>query len=408
MRIAQVREKTMMSRAKSLRQVAIAVFTSLVCATPILAQSRTYAGIFNSRWRTVGFHGHDQPPCALHRRVYFPGAGFGDFSEPCDARDFARGNLDNSIGFRAGRERDFLSFGPLSLVGGAEAAMSYTEYNISQVDFALVSATVSTGADLHFGGIRFGARVGLAPFVTSDGHETGVASVRAVHLSIPIANGVAFRLTRETFNVIDRGRNSADISRLRRDPRAAETSFLLVSSPDQRGPSHWEFSAATGVTAPGGYFGSSRGLRKTAYSIVSVYRELPWAGLQARTSWTAAAQESSIASQYRGYDGNYRSKTINAFGLGVGRVHDLPGRFSRFAVRYSAGLDVADWRDNYQLLSRDGKTTQGGVEMGPNADLALRFRLSPHLAFETSLQKVYWRGIDVGEGRYSFGLVTTR
>jgi hypothetical protein len=84
------------------------------------------------------------------------------------------------------------------------------------------------------------------------------------------------------------------------------------SSPDQRGPSHWEFSAATGVTAPGGYLGSSRGLRTTAYSIVSVYRELPWAGLQARTSWTAAAQESSIASQYRGYDGNYRSKTRGA------------------------------------------------------------------------------------------------
>jgi len=51
---------------------------------------------------------------------------------------------------------------------------------------------------------------------------------------------------------------------------------------------------------------------------------------------------------------------------------------------------------------------RGGVEMGPNADFALRWRIAPHLAFETSVQKVYWRGIDVGEGRYSFGLVTTR
>ena len=41
------------------------------------------------------------------------------------------------------------------------------------------------------------------------------------------------------------------------------------------------------------------------------------------------------------------------------------------------------------------------------ANLALRFRLAPHLAFETSLQKVYWRGIDVGESRYGFGLVVT-
>src|SRR5438034_4660018 len=118
MRIAQVREKTMMSRVKSLRQIAIAVFTSLVCATPILAQSRTYAGIFNSRWRTVGFHGHDQPACSPFRRIHFPGGSFGDFFDPCDHADFARGNLDNSIGFRLGRERDFLTVGPLSLVGG--------------------------------------------------------------------------------------------------------------------------------------------------------------------------------------------------------------------------------------------------------------------------------------------------
>ena len=274
-----------------------AAFILSLCAftgTPIFAQSRTYAGIFNSRWRTVGLHGHDQPPCTSHRRVYFPNLAFGDYYESCDARDFARGNLDNSIGFRAGRERDFLTFGPLSLVGGAEAAMSYTEYNISQYDFALFSASLKGGADFHVAGLRLGARAGLAPFVTSDGHETGFASVRSVHLSVPIANGVSVLLMRQTFNVIDRGRNSGNLARLRRDPRAAETSLLLVTSPDERGPSQWEFSAATGVTAPGGYLGSSRGLRKTAFSMVSAYHDLPWAGLQARTSWTVVAEESSL------------------------------------------------------------------------------------------------------------------
>ena len=46
--------------------------------------------------------------------------------------------------------------------------------------------------------------------------------------------------------------------------------------------------------------------------------------------------------------------------------------------------------------------------MGPNADVALRVQLSRHLALEGALQKVYWPGIDVGEGRYSVALVTTR
>src|SRR5438034_10336119 len=117
MRIAQVREKTMMSRVKSLRQIAIAVFTSLVCATPILAQSRTYAGIFNSRWRTVGLHGHDQPLCAPIKVIYFPNGARLEQGPRCDPIDFARGNLDNSIGFRVGREKDYLTLGPLSLVG---------------------------------------------------------------------------------------------------------------------------------------------------------------------------------------------------------------------------------------------------------------------------------------------------
>jgi len=57
-------------------------------------------------------------------------------------------------------------------VGGVEAAMSYTEYNLSQVDFSLLSATVNGGADLHFGGLRLGARVGLAPFATPTATRT--------------------------------------------------------------------------------------------------------------------------------------------------------------------------------------------------------------------------------------------
>jgi len=110
MRIAPMREKTMISKAAS-RYLPLIIAVSLtLSSTPILAQSRTYAGIFNSRWRTVGLHGHDQPICApssdLLPERRDPAAG-----AAVQQRRFRPGNLDNSIGFRAGTERDFRSFG---------------------------------------------------------------------------------------------------------------------------------------------------------------------------------------------------------------------------------------------------------------------------------------------------------
>jgi hypothetical protein len=388
----------------------IAVLIALISllSSTLFAQSRTYAGTFNSRWRTVGPHGHDQPLCGPEGIIQFPGGSFGIFGPDCNPIDFAHGNLDDSMGFRAGKERDFATFGPLSVVGGVEGSLSYTEYNLTQADFTLLTAAALAGADLELGGFRVGGRFGVGPFATSDGNESGFAQIRGVHLNIPLGNGVALRVSRQTFNVIDPHRNDADPNALRRDPRAAETSMLLVTSPDRRGPSAWEFSASTGTTTPGGYIGSSRGLRSSAYSIVSMYRDLPWTDLQGRVSWSAAAHESTVATTFRGFPNNYRSKTISAFGVGVGRAHPLPWLPSVLSIRYGAGLEAADWRDNYQLLTRNGEPLQGGVELGVSADVALRWNFRPHLAFETTLQKVYWHGIDVGEGRIGFGLVVTR
>lgn len=388
-------------------RIRTAFFFALVSlvSTNLRAQSRTYAGTFNTRWRTVGLHGHDQPLCGPSGIRDFGGGVFGSFSPDCNPVDFARGNLDNSIGFRAGKERDFVTLGPLSLVGGVEGSLSYTEYNLTQMDFTFLSAAAMTGVDFELGGFRAGGRIGIGPFATSDGNESGFAAVRGVHLTIPLGNGVALRVARQTFNVLDRRR---DDPLARRDPRAAETSMLLVTSPDQRGPSKWEFSAATGSTTPGGPIGGSRGLRASTYSIVSMDRDLPWAGLQGRVSWSAAAHESTLPTMYRGYPNNFRSKTINAFALGVGRTTPAPRLPALFSIRYGMAIEGADWRDNYQLLTRNGEALQGGVEVGVSADLALRWHFAPHLAFETTLQRVYWHGIDVGEGRVGFGLVVTR
>lgn len=64
---------------------------------------RTYGGGFTSRWLTTErHHGHDQPWCGPVV-VWTSPFGVARVTPECDTSDFRTANLDNSIGFRAGR-----------------------------------------------------------------------------------------------------------------------------------------------------------------------------------------------------------------------------------------------------------------------------------------------------------------
>ena len=368
------------------------------------AQTRTYAGPFSTNWRTVGKHGHDQPWCAEPTVTNFPNGGVLVHTMDCNALDFARGNLDNSIGFRTGRERDLFAKGPFVLVAGVEAGMSYTEYNLSQSDFVFAAAAGLAGADLRLGHFSIGGRYGFGPFATSDGGEYGFQRFQGLQVTLPLRAGAAIQISQRSMRVLDFSPVQADV--VRREPRATETSVLLVASPDYSGSSKWEFSAATGTTTPGaGYVGSSRGLRSSAYSQVAADRELPWRDLHARVTWSSSAHESALETEFLGYRGNFRSKTIDGFGVAVGSTRRLNDRFS---WRYSGGIEVSDWRDEHQLLTRDGAPLVGGVETGLSADFGVRWHLGRNLALETSFEQLYWQRLDLGEGRVGFGLVVTR
>jgi hypothetical protein len=108
---------------------------------------------------------------------------------------------------------------------------------------------------------------------------------------------------------------------------------------------------------------------------------------------------------FRGFDGNFRSKTIDGIGVGLGRTVWLTDFLS---ARYGAGIEIADWRDEHQLLTRDGRELVAGVEGGLSLRGAARLKIAPHLAFETTLEKVYWYALDLGELRWGFGLALTR
>ena len=90
-----------------------ALLAVMITASAHAADWRTYAGGFTTSWQTQGHHGHDQQPCGN--------------PVTCNPIDFTRANLDNSIGFRFGRERDLFEFGPMSIVGGTDASISHTE-----------------------------------------------------------------------------------------------------------------------------------------------------------------------------------------------------------------------------------------------------------------------------------------
>ncbi|HEU4522515.1 MAG TPA: hypothetical protein VFT12_10955 [Thermoanaerobaculia bacterium] len=404
----------------------LALASLLMVVADLNAAGRTYAGTFTSGWQTDGVHGHDQPPCAPARRLDLPDTIF--HSQPaCDGVDFARGNLDNNIGFRTGKEWDLWQRGRLSLVGGGEASLSHTEYNLSQNDFVFASATAFGGADIRLGSITLGGRAGLGPFMTSDGREKGFQRTMAVHVTLPLSQGAAFRISRNSMSVFGSerdvhlyGSGAPDVVaqtnrhgellpppsvRMRRAPIAFETSFLLVTSPEYRGASAWEYASLTGTTNPGGPLGSSRKLRISHFQQLTAARRLPWNGWEGRVMWTASAHESSRPTVFKGYDNNYRSKTINGFGIALSRSNRFI--FEQVSLHYGAGLEGADWRDEHHLLTRNGETVQAGVELAMTAHTAIRWHFAPNIALQSSYEKAYWRNIDLGENRVGFALVVT-
>ncbi|HYC91505.1 MAG TPA: hypothetical protein VEO54_19960 [Thermoanaerobaculia bacterium] len=370
----------------------------LLCAMGAFAEearTRTFAGGYSTRWKTRGAHGHDQEhPC---QREY---AG-------CDGMDFMRANLDNSLGYRAGVERDFYRLGMLRLVGGADVSMAYSEYNISQNDILIFGGAGAAGLDVTRWGFRLGARYGGGAYLTTERDlsysyrsVSGFQTFRELVATVPLRSGASLRIARRlTDKSLGFENDFPGVA-----VEVAETSVMFVASPDVR-ESKWEFTTSSGATKPGGT-GSALNLKEAGWHRLTASRDLPWLGLQARATWTASAQESRLHTNFRGYPGNERSKTVDGFGLGVWKQQQL-GRF--FSLHYGGGVEVADWRDDHHLLvNHDFHDVIGGVEAGLVAGGAVRFRIGRGTAIEAHVEQVHWTGISLGETRYGIGLALVK
>ena len=282
------------------------------------------------------------------------------------------------------------------------------------MDFVVAAATALMGADLHLGPLAIGGRAGAGPFATSDRREYGYHKTLSAHVTLPLTRGSRVRIARTSsvfiserpVEVYDGGGFLVAESMFPKGaPRAYETSFLLVTSPDFTGSSNWEYSSVTGTTNPGGPLGSSRKLRVSNFNQLAASRQLAWDGWEGRVTWTAAAHESTRPTVFFGYDNNYRSKTIQGLGVAARRSHRLLS--DRWSIHYGSGIEVADWSDEHHLLTRDDETINAGVEWAVTGHAAVRWHFTQNLAFETAYEKAYWRNIDLGENRLGFALVIT-
>jgi hypothetical protein len=361
-----------------------AAFLSVILSFSAAAQTRYYAGQFSTNWDTSGYHGHDQP-CV--------------FTPDCDDDDFARANLDNSIGFRAGAERGYGTWRGLRLVGAADLSFADTEYNISQDNVDIISGAVAGGVDLDVWRVQLGARLGAGPFVTTD-LAAGAQAYAELALTVPVMPRAALRVSfREVvMQPLYDGELNLDNSS---DPdaslRSRDVSLLLIANPDMPGISPWELVTGTGMSSPYG-----RGLSKALFTRLGVQRAIT-RSLDGQFSWTSSAHESYVPGVFMGFPGNFRSKTIDAFGLSVRGTRSLSSELVAFA---KGGAEAADWIDEHELLVDNGEVVKGGFELGVLVGGGVRYQLpESSLGVEAFAEHVWWPGIGLGEVRTGVAII---
>jgi hypothetical protein len=356
-----------------IRFLLVSLFLS--SAAPAFAAAdawRIYTGTHTTAWRTTGgHHGHDVdcPPAEQHDR--------------CESSDFARANLDNSIGFRLGAEKRRPGFGRFDLVYGGELSVDSTEYNISQRDLYVGSAAVTAGAVTDFFHATWGLRGGAGAAATDDGQAGGALLAEAL-VEVPLTQAVRFRLAHRETAFLLSGESL----------RAGDTSFLLVFT-ETPSASPWTFSAGAGISVPG-LAGEDLDLSRAPFARFTAARRLTDRSALG-LSYITAAHESTRTSVFMGYPGNERGKTIN--GLGVEWTLGLRATPHAF-VEAGAGVEVADWSDDHELLG----SVDGSTDVSPTLSLTLGVPIASRLALTATAEQLYWTGIGLGETRFSVGV----
>ncbi|HEX2120458.1 MAG TPA: hypothetical protein VHL59_02350 [Thermoanaerobaculia bacterium] len=347
---------------------------TLFLATTAGASGRVYMGGYGAAWHTTGgHHGHDVdcPPDQRHDR--------------CESSDFARANLDNSIGFRIGAEQRRSWLPRVDLVYGAELGIDSTEYNVSQRDLSFASGVATAGAVTDFFHVTWGLRAGAGLSASDDGHAGGTILAEA-SADVPLAGGVALRIAHRERALLLSGESL----------RLRDTAFLIVFA-EAAAASRWSFGADVGISSPGLLFGDDHDLSRAPFTRSTAARRISDRSAVG-VNYLTSAHESTQKTVFMGFPENERGKTI--IGVGVDWTATLLTT-PRYYVELGAGIEVADWADEHQLLP-----VSGGIEVAPALALTAGIPLTPRLALVVTSEHLYWSGIGLGESRLSIGLAS--
>jgi hypothetical protein len=354
----------------------LAVALAVVCPSAAVAEPalwRFFAGSFQTAWQSEVFHGHTED-CR---------------TRACERSDFEKGNLDGSIGWRAGAERAVWRRGRFEVLAGAEIDVVHTEYNLSQRDFTIGELFAAGGLRVDLGVARLDLRAGAGGAAIDDGTRAGLASFVEVSAEVPLSGSAAVRLG---------GRRA-----IHGKPRSDEISILLVSgATGAADTSAWDVAWIFGFSEPGRALGRSRDLTTAPLARFSLHRRLP-PGLRLGLSYGTTAHESARRTDlYFGVPGNSRGATIQGFAAAL----DKDSRaFGNVRWRYGVGVEVSSWEDEYGLLlSRGTKPLEAGVDVAAAAALSLAIPVGRNLRVVVGAEQLYWVGIRMGELRMVSGL----
>ncbi|NOZ79336.1 MAG: phosphatase PAP2 family protein [Acidobacteria bacterium] len=330
-------------------------------------------GAFHFRWRTTGGkHGHT-----------------GDCRTPeCDRQDFARGNLDNSFGLRAGLETAIWRRGHLSVFAGTEMQVMSTEFNLSQRDLLIGELDGVGGVSFQLGAVKLVAKGGAGGVLTSDG-AGGIGRFIEAGFETPASSAAGLRWGfRRAWHA---------------GPSTDEVSLSLVVRPDQgERESRWAIGWSAGLSFPGLATGRSRSLSTAPTWQLAALRsaeDSPW---RFGFAVGSTSHESTVRTNYGEVPGNQRGKEIFDFAILADRLFAQTGAWS---VRAGGGLRAARWEDRTPLLlGKDGRPIDASTELAALVSVAARIEIGRNIGLTGRAEQVYWPSLRLGELRFSVGL----
>ena len=304
-------------------------------------------------------------------------------SEQCDDDDWRRGNLDASIGFRVGAEREILERRGLSLLAALDTTLLLTEYNLSQHELRIVSVAGAGGVRTNVGPVGLLLRGGAGITLTDDLRVAESLFAEGA-VEVPLGD---LRLRAAA----RRARYGQAV--------ATEGAVTLVVPPLGSAPERrWAWVVAAGVAAPGALAGDGLELKTAPLVEIGLRRRLGDGATRVGLNLDTTAWESRIRTVWIFTPGNERSQDITSVGLIADR--DLGAGWL-----VHAGVRVADWSDvRKSFLYRDGEAVDGSRETGLVAGIARRFDTGSRPRVLVGLEQEYWTGIDLAALRLRVAL----